>query len=281
MFIDTHAHINFNKFKDDSEDVLKDSLARDIFVINVGSEIRTSTRAVKMANQFQEGVYAVVGLHPVHTFSHHVDEEEDSFISREEGFDYEKYKKLAIDPKVVGIGECGLEYFRLTEGSEDVIKKNQEEVFRAQIDLASEVGKALMIHSRDAYEEVYEILKEKRAGLKNVVIHSFIGSYDQAKTFLDLDCYISFNGIITYKPRKEKKPGASDPGLAVAVEKVPLDRILLETDCPYLSPQALRGTRNVPKNVKYVAEKIAEVKNIDVRMVEEQTTKNAKEVFGI
>ena len=138
-----------------------------------------------------------------------------------------------------------------------------------------------MIHSRDAYEAVFEILKEKRSTLTRVVIHSFIGSFEQAKNFLDLDCYISFNGIITYKPREEKKPGASDPGLAGAVEQVPLERILLETDCPYLSPQEVRGTRNIPENVKYVAKKIAEVKGVDVEEVEEQTTKNAREVFGI
>lgn len=281
MYIDTHAHVNFNRFKEDSEEVLEDSLAKDTFVINVGSEYRTSKSAVEMANRFDSGVYAVIGLHPIHTFSHEVDEEEDSFTSREESFDHKKYKELALDEKVVGIGECGLEFFRLTSGEEDRIKKVQEEVFRAQIDLAADVKKTLMIHSRDAYEAVYEILKETRSKLSNVVIHSFIGSYPQAKKFLDLNCYISFNGIITYKPRKEKIPGASDPGLAEAVEKVPLERILLETDCPYLSPQAVRGTRNVPENVKYVAEEIAEVKGIDVEEVEEQTTRNAREVFGI
>jgi len=281
MFIDTHAHVNFNRFKDDSKEVLEDSIAKGTWVITVGSEYRTSKRAVEMANKFDVGVYAVVGLHPIHTFSHEVDEEEDSFTSREESFDYEKYKELALDEKVVGIGECGLEFFRLTSGEEDRIKNVQEEVFKAQIDLAADVKKTLMIHSRDSYEDVYEILKETRSKLSNVVIHSFIGSYSQAKKFLDLDCYLSFNGIITYKPRKEKMPGGSDPGLVEAVEKVPLDKILLETDCPYLSPQQVRGTRNIPENVKYVVEKIAEVKGIDVGEVENQTTKNAKEVFGI
>ncbi|OGE80954.1 MAG: hypothetical protein A2826_00305 [Candidatus Doudnabacteria bacterium RIFCSPHIGHO2_01_FULL_43_23] len=281
MFIDTHAHVNFNRFKEDSKEVLEDSLKNNTWVINVGSEYRTSKRAVEMAGKFDQGVYAVIGLHPIHTFAHEVDEEEDSFISREEIFDYDKYKELALDEKTVGIGECGLEYFRLIEGKEDEIKKKQEEIFRAQIDLAADVGKTLMIHSRDAYEAVYEILKESRNKLANVVIHSFISSYEEAKKFLDLDCYISFNGIITYKPSKEKKPGLSDPGLFEAVEKVPLERTLLETDCPYLAPQKVRGTRNIPKNVEYVAEKIAEVKGLEKGSVEEQTTKNARLVFGI
>jgi len=281
MYIDTHAHVNFNRFKEDSEKVIKDSLAQNTWVVNVGSEKRTSARAVEVAHKYQEGVYAIVGLHPVHTFSHHVDEEEDSFVTREEEFDYEYYKKLALDEKTVGIGECGLEFFRLEEGKQEEIITGQKKAFLAQIDLAAEVDKTLMIHSRDAYEDVYQMLKQHRDRLKNVIIHSFIGSPEQAKLFTDLNCYISFNGIITYKPRKEKVAGGSDPYLREAVKQVPLNRILLETDCPYLAPDPVRGTRNVPVNVKYVAEKIAEVKGVSVDEVEKQTTENARKALSI
>ena len=281
MLIDTHAHVNFNAFKDDAEQVIRDSLKNDTWVVNVGSEFRTSRRAVDFAERFDQGVYAVVGLHPIHLFSQQVDEEEISFISREEQFDYEKYKKLAESSKVVGIGECGLEYFHLPKGKEQEIKETQKEVFLSQVRLAAELKKALMVHSRDAYEDIYNIIKDVNKGLTAVIIHSFIGGPKEAEKFLDLGCYLSFNGIITYKPRKEKKPGQSDPELLEVVKNTPLNRILLETDCPYLSPEPLRGKRNVPVNVKLVAQKIAELKNIAVDEVERQTTNNARAVFKI
>lgn len=281
MLIDTHAHVNFNAFKEDWQVVLEDCLAKDIYIVNVGSQYSTSKRAVELAKKFQSGVYAIVGLHPVHLFPLHVDEEESSFDTRAEEFDYAKYLELARSEKVLGIGECGLEYFHLPPGREEEIKSKQKAIFLEQIELAAEVGKTLMVHSRDAYEDVYEILKNTAFKPRAIVIHSFIGSVEQAEKFLDLGCYISFNGIITYKPRKEKKPGQSDPGLADAVKAVPLDRILLETDCPYLSPEPNRGKRNVPGNVKLVAEKIAAVKGLNVDEVGIVTTDNARKALGI
>ncbi|PIR97095.1 MAG: hypothetical protein COT91_03260 [Candidatus Doudnabacteria bacterium CG10_big_fil_rev_8_21_14_0_10_41_10] len=281
MLIDTHAHVNFNAFKDDSEAVLKDCLENDTWVINASSEYRTSKRAVKLAEKFEQGVYAVIGLHPVHTYSQHVDEEETSFQSQEEKFDYEKYKELATSPKVVGIGETGLDYYRLPEGEEEKVKVLQRETFLEQIKLASDIDKVLMVHCRDAYDDIFEILNNRTDRPKKIVIHSFIGSWEVVKKFLDLGCYMSLNGIITYKPRKEKKPGQSDPNLLEAVKNTPLEKIILETDCPYLSPEPVRGTRNYPMNVKYVAQKLAEIQGIDVKEVEEQTTKNAREVFKI
>lgn len=281
MFIDTHAHVNFNAFKGDGPSILKQCLDADIQVINVGTQKDTSAAAVDLAHHYSHGVYAVVGLHPIHLFSQQVDEEETSFQTREEHFDYEYYRKLALDPKVVGIGECGLDYYRLPAENIERVKQRQKEVFIEHIRLAADTGKTLMIHCRDAYDDILEILEEYRASLKNVVIHSFIGSLEHAKKFFDLGCYVSFNGIITYKPRTEKLPGQSDPTLLDAVKAAPLERITLETDCPYLSPEPVRGTRNTPLNVKYVAQKIAELKGIAVEEVERQTTENAKKVFGI
>lgn len=296
MYIDTHAHVNFKAFKDDWQAVLDDCLAQSTFVVNVGSQFSTSKRAVELAEKFNSGVYAIVGLHPVHLFPMHIDEEGSSFESREEQFDYNQYKELAQNPKVVGIGECGLEYFHLPAPTPSAlraitpraegevlseVKRKQKEVFEQQIKLAAEVNKALMVHSRDAYEDVYEIIKGYAPALRAVVVHSFIGNWAQAEKFLSLGCYISFNGIITYKPRKEKKPGQSDPGLLEAVRLTSLDRILLETDCPYLAPEPVRGSRNLPTNVKIVAQKIAELKGIDVAEVERQTVENAKKAFAI
>lgn len=281
MLIDTHAHTQFRAFQGETDAVIKACLKQDTWVINVGTQKDTSAAAVEIASRYAHGVYAVVGLHPVHLYSQHLDEEESSFQTREEQFDYEYYKKLASDAKVVGIGECGLDYYRLPEVESERIKELQRKVFIEQIGLAADVGKTLMIHYRDAYDDVLKILQEHRDGLKNVVIHSFIGSLEQSQKFLELGCYVSFNGIITYKPRQQKLPGQSDPILLEAVKAAPLERIMLETDCPYLSPEPVRGTRNMPLNVRYVAQKIAELKGIDVMEVEQQTTENARKVFGI
>lgn len=260
---------------------MDDCLAQKTFVVNVGSQFSTSKRAVEIAEKFEKGVYAIVGLHPVHLFPQRVDEEESSFDTRAEEFDRAKYLELAKNEKVLGIGECGLEYFHLPEGHEEEVKNKQKEVFARQIQLAAEVGKALMVHSRDAYEDIHEILNKTAFKPRSIIIHSFIGNKEQAEKFLGLGCYISFNGIVTYKPRKEKKPGASDPGLLEAVRAVPLERVLLETDCPYLSPEPNRGRRNWPVSVKLVAQKIAELKGIDIEEVEEQTFKNANKAFGL
>ena len=263
LLIDTHAHVNFNAFKDDGDAVAQRSVEEGVWFINVGSQIDTSRRAVEYAERHPEGVFAIVGLHPIHLFSQHVDEEETHFTTRLETFDYDAYKTLAQHPKVVGIGECGLEYYRLPSGDEDSVKRLQKEVFIKQIELATELKKPLMVHSRDAYADIYDILVKWRAKLPGVIIHSFIGNWEEAKKFLDLDCHISFNGIITYKPRKEKLPGSADPGLHEAVKNTPLDHILLETDSPYLSPAPHRGQRNDPSKVKFVAKKIAELKNTE------------------
>src|SRR3989338_4144169 len=228
--IDTHTHINFNAFKDDGDAVVSRALDAGTWIVNVGSQIDTSRRAIEYAQRHKEGVLAIVGLHPIHLFSQHIDEEEFGFESRQEQFDYEAYKKLAKHPKVVGIGECGLEYFRLPEGREDEVKKIQQEIFIQQINLAIELKKPLMIHSRDAYRDIYDILKQFRfqvSGFRfqNIVIHSFIGNWEEAEKFLELGCFIGFNGIITYKPRKEKIAGGSDPDLLEAVKQIPLERI--------------------------------------------------------
>ncbi|MDO8558503.1 MAG: TatD family hydrolase [bacterium] len=281
LLVDTHAHVNFNAFKNDGDAVIQRALDEGTWVVNVGSQIDTSRRAVEYAGHYPEGVYAVVGLHPVHLFSQHIDEEEFGFDSREEKFDYEAYKTLAKHEKVIGIGECGLEYFHLPDSEAEEIKRTQKDAFIQQIELASELKKALMVHSRDAYQNIYEILRERRKILSNVIIHSFIGNWEEAKKFLDLGCYISFNGIITFKPRKEKTPGASDPELLEAVKNIPLERMVLETDCPYLAPAIHRGERNEPSYVKFTAEKIAEIKNISFDEVARQTTQNARTAFAI
>jgi TatD DNase family protein len=284
MIIDTHAHVNFAAFKEDAESTVKRALDEGVWVVNVGTQIDTSREAVAMADKFEKGVYAVIGIHPVHTYSQELDEEETHFKTREESFDYDLYKSLAQNPKVVGIGECGLDYFRLPEnGDHQAIKKTQAEAFIAQLKLAKELDKALVIHSRsskgtdDACLDILEILKQDLALSPKpyplrFVLHSYTGSPEVAKKFVDLGAYISFNGIITFD-----KTGNQEAVLKV----VPDDKILLETDCPYLTPVPMRGKRNEPSYVRFVAEHIAKLKGLSVDEAGRLTTGNAKRFFQI
>ncbi len=278
MLIDTHAHVNFSAFKEDGKEVLQRCLDNEIEVINVGSQWSTSQRAVEIAEQYKEGVYAAVGLHPIHLYQMEVDENEDiHFISRAEKFDYDKYKELALHPKVVAIGEMGIDYFHLPEGEDpEEVKHKQKETFLQGIELARELDKPIIVHTRpargsfDAYDDEINILRQ--VGYFHGVIHSFLGSFEQAQTFLQMGFYLSFNGIVTFKNAKEVQEVA---------KKVPLERVLLETDSPYLTPEPYRGKRNEPAYVEYVARKIAELKGVSVEEVAEITTNNARRLFGI
>src|SRR6266481_3041394 len=165
MLYDTHAHINFAAYKEKYKELLQKTLNQGVWLNNVGTQKDTSAKAVKIANEFGEGVYAVVGLHPIHTLAQEVDEEESHFKTREEKFDFDFYSELVKDPKVVGIGECGLDYFRIPESmSSAEVKAVQGAVFKEQIRLSKKFGKTLVIHCRagknstDAYEDILEIL---------------------------------------------------------------------------------------------------------------------------
>jgi TatD DNase family protein len=280
MLFDTHAHVNFKSFKDDAKETLQRALDAGVNVINVGSQIDTSRQAVELANSFEKGVYAVVGLHPEHTHSQYVDEEETHFLSREENFNYEEYKKLAQNGKVVGIGECGLDYYRLPEDKSlhKEVKEKQKAAFRLQLKLAKELNKALVIHSRpekgneELFDDLVNILDEEKIGDLRFEVHSFTGSPEALKKFLDRGSHVSFNGIITFD-----KTG----NMEKLVKMAPMDRIILETDCPYLTPVPHRGKRNEPAYVRFVAEHVARVKGLAVEEVERQTTENAKTLFGI
>ena len=283
MLFDTHAHVNFKAFSEDADEVIKRALSEGVWMNNVGTQIDTSREAVEMAEKYPEGVYATIGLHPVHTYSQHVDEEESSFQTREEKFDYEAYKQLALNPKVVGIGECGLDYYRIKNNelgirNTEQIKNLQKDAFVQQIKLAKEANKALAIHcrpsvgSQDAYIDILKILDEQ--GVKNLrfEIHSFTGEVQTVQEFLNRGAYVGLNGIITFD-----KTG----NMQRVVEAVPLDRIVLETDAPYLTPVPNRGKRNEPAFVKFVAERISEIKKVSVDEVSSQTTTNAKKLFNL
>lgn len=249
----------------------------------VGTQKDTSRAGVEMAERFPF-TYASIGLHPVHLFSTHIDEEESSFLSREEDFDYEYYKKLGQSKKVIAVGECGLDLYRLPEGKtvEEVLEK-QKKTFTLQYKLAQELGVALVIHVREAHQEMIDLLKELMAeyGNKSVrgTVHCYTGNWFFAKQYLDLGLCIGFTGVITFPPKKSNPQNQTD--LLEAVKNIPLERIVVETDSPYLAPIPFRGQRCEPPMVEHTIRKIAELKNISFLDAEVATTQNAQKLFNI
>lgn len=275
--IDSHCHIQFNAYKDDIDVVLKKCHESGIILNCVGSQIDTSIRAVEYAEKYPD-IYATVGLHPIHLFSTEVDEEETKFTSREEKFDYEQYKKLASHPKVIGIGECGLELFHLPkDANKEEILAKQREGFLLQYKLAKELDLPLVIHVRDAHLEMIELLKSLKAPIKGVV-HCYTGNWQYAEQYLDLGLCFGFTGVITF-PAKKTNPKPQEEILEV-VANLPMDKILIETDAPYLAPQAYRGTRCEPWMVVEVAKKIAEIKKMGLEEVVWITEENTRRLFS-
>lgn len=252
MLIDTHAHVNFNVYKDDIDEVIRRSLKENVWMINVGSQYDTSKRAMETTEKYEKGVYAAVALHPIHV---------DDF-----DFDKEKYKELASNPKVVAIGETGLDYYHIDD---EKIRDLQKQVFKQHLELANELNKPLIFHCRKAYDDLLYEIRATKYELQGV-LHCFMAKKSQAQEFFKMGFYLGFNGLITYCRDYD-----------AVIKNASLEKILIETDCPYLTPIPYRGKRNEPLYVKYVAEKIAEIKEISFEKVVEQTTKNAKELFNL
>lgn len=279
MLIDTHAHINFNAYRNDSEEVVKRALENNTWMINVGSQFSTSRRAVKIAENYNEGVYAAIGIHPIHLVSANVDEEDMQFESRAEDFDYKIYKKLAQSKKVVAIGEIGLDYFHMKNRTKEgvgerkieEIKKKQKEVFINQFKLAQELNLPVIVHSREAHDDLIKIIKElsARYPLAKGVVHCFDGDLETAKKYFDLGFMISFTGLITFVNGYEW------------IRDIPDQNFMIETDSPYLTPPPHRGERNEPVYIKYIASKIAEIRGVSTEEIEKITTRNAKKFFNI
>ncbi|MES2930670.1 MAG: TatD family hydrolase [Patescibacteria group bacterium] len=276
-YIDIHSHVNFKAFDEDRDAAIARALNNDTWIINVGTQLDTSRKAVEIANRYPRGVYAIIGLHPIHTGASYHDEKElgeggKEFTSRGETFDKDAYRELLKDPKVVGIGECGLDYYRCTEES---IEK-QKKAFISQIELANEFNKPLMLHirnnpddtSRNAYSDALAILRE-HARVKGDV-HFFAGTPEDAKGFLNFGFTLSFTGVITFARNYDD-----------IIRTTPLDMIMSETDSPYVTPAPHRGKRNEPLYVEEVVKKIAEIKSLPVEEVASQILSNAKRVFDI
>jgi TatD DNase family protein len=279
MLIDTHAHVNFNAFRDDADEVIKRALNKDIWMILVGSETKTSRRALDYANKYEQGVYAAIGIHPIHLEEGLAEDSVGgySFQTKAEEFNYEIFEQLASFEKTVAIGEVGLDYHHINLSSDvRAIKEKQQKVFVEQVGLARDMDLPVIIHCRQAHDDMINILQDlkKKHNLSSArpwgVMHCFSGDEDLAWKYFSLGLYISFTGLITFSKQWDD-----------LIRKMPPDKFMVETDCPYMTPEPYRGQRNEPLLVKYVAQRIAEIRNITSERVAEITTENAKRLFGI
>ncbi len=274
-FFDVHTHIHFAAFVDDTDAVIRRALDAGVWMVNVGTQRDTSVGAVETAHHYKEGVYATVGLHPVHTAKSYHDTEElgdtkeaKGFTSRGEEFDHDYYFKLGQDKKVVAIGECGLDYYRLEEDT----KPKQKIAFEQQITLAHELQKPLMIHCRKAFPDLIDMLNVKRS-MRNAIpgiVHFFSGTKEDARHLLDLGFSFSFGGVITFARDYDE-----------VVRFIPIERIVLETDAPYITPVPYRGRRNEPMYITEVAQKLGEIKELPQETVAQKTTENARNIFHV
>ncbi|MEZ4599464.1 MAG: YchF/TatD family DNA exonuclease [Syntrophotaleaceae bacterium] len=255
LLIDTHAHLDNGRFAKDLDQILQRAAESGVFqILTIGCDLESSRRSVELAARYQQ-IYAAVGIHP-----HDALEVSESAI-------WELRKMIEKNNKVVALGEIGLDFYR-DRCSRDI----QRSAFRRQIALAREMKLPLIIHDRDAHEEVLEILREEQAGEVGGVLHCFSGDLAMARACIEMGFYISFPGTLTY-------PG--NETLREVAEAVSTDHVLLETDCPYLAPQPMRGRRNEPAFVRYTAEELARIKKLTLEDIARITSLNVHRLFGI
>lgn len=252
MLIDTHAHLDFSKFKEDQDEVIRRAADAGIeYIFNIGADERSSKASVALAKKYPQ-VYAAIGVHP-------------HDAKTMTGDTMRLLKELAKEEKVRAIGEIGLDY-HYDFSPRDV----QQRAFRAQLRLAHELQLPVVIHTREADADTMRILREEEADKLGGMMHCFPGDLTMAEECIQMNFKIAFGGIVTF-----------DKETQAVVKGLPLDVMLLETDSPYLTPAPHRGKRNEPAYVRFVAEKIAKLKEIDVEEVARLTTANAKKVFRI
>lgn len=254
MIFDTHAHYDDDAFDEDREELLGSLQEQGISnVVNVGASLSSCHQTLALIKEY-DFMYGAIGVHPSETAE-----------LNEENFEW--LKKAAQEKKIVAVGEIGLDYY-WDEPERDIQKK----WFRRQLELAREIKLPVIIHSRDAAQDTYEIMKEHHAEEIGGVVHCYSYSLEMAKEFEKMGFYFGIGGVLTFNNAKKLKE---------VVEYLPLEKIVLETDCPYLAPVPNRGKRNSSLNLRYVAEKIAEIKNISYDVVIEETTKNAKKLYRL
>ena len=252
MFIDVHAHLNDKKFEHIDDIITNAEQAGVEKIITAGYDITSSIEGVEIANK-HTGVFATVGIHP-----ENADDVEENYL--------DKLKELCKDKKVVAIGEIGLDYHFRSDN-----KDLQKKILIEQIALANELNLPVVLHCRDAIGDMMTLLQEHRLKRESL-LHCYSGSIESAREFMKLGFSFSFGGVVTFK-------NASN--VINVVSNLPLEKIVLETDCPYMAPVPFRGKMNEPKFIPYIAEKIAEIKSLSVEEIAEKTTKNAEKMFKI
>lgn len=254
MYFDSHAHLDDEKFHEDRKELISKAREEGVdLILNPGADLASSEAAVALAQQYHF-LYAGVGVHP-----HEAKNVNENV--------YARLKELSQKDKVVAIGEIGLDYHY-----DNSPREVQKEVFKRQLQLASDMNLPIIIHNREAHGDTYEILEKYFDAKNGGVMHSYSGSLEMANRFIDMGLYLSISGPITFKNAKKN---------VELVREIPLEHLFIETDSPYLTPVPYRGKKNHPAMVQYVAKKIAEIKNISVEEVAEKTKENAKRLFRI
>lgn len=255
-FFDAHCHLQLKQFDADRDAVIARMRDAEVGGIIVGTDLAVSKAGLGLAKQY-DFLWAAVGLHPNDNLA--------------EEFNTEAFEQLALDPKVVAIGECGLDYFR--SGGTPEEKSAQRARFEKHIELAEKLNKPLIIHCRNAHEDMIEILSSNshiRTNKAQAIMHFFTGTRELAQTYIDLGCYLSFPGPVTYTDMYDE-----------SIKVAPLDRILAETDAPFAAPVPNRGKRNEPPYVKEVVKKIAAVRGTAIEEMAQQITLNSQRIFGL
>lgn len=299
MYIDTHCHLNFKKFGFDCNQVIENALSEEIWMIIVGTNYATSKRAVELAASYNKGVFASVGIHPIHVTKQFVSEEGDSFQTSGENFSEKLFKELTYTSydqgyvhrdftdhpkccgKVVAVGETGLDYAYLQKDNADFVINKQKQVFKDHIKLADDLQLPLIIHARGSdnepnavYDDLIDILHKERiaypSGMRGV-IHAFYGTIEQARHFTSMGFLIGIGGHLILKK-----------GMKEVVRQIPLEKIVLETDSPYLNPRtSSENERNMPQNIPLISKVLAELKSVSIYEISQITTHNALELFSI
>lgn len=272
-YFDAHTHMHFAAFDADRDDAMRRSLEKQVGMNMVGTQYETSVGAIELAQKY-DGVYASIGLHPTHTAASFHDAKElgdaTDFTKTGEVFDAARYKALAQNPKVIAIGECGLDYYRLDPDT----RERQIGVFRQQIEMAIELDLPLMLHIRptlktqNAYEDALQVLKEYPKARGDV--HFFAGNWDIAQQFLALGFTLSFTGVVTFTHDYDE-----------VVRTTPLDMMMSETDAPYITPVPHRGKRNESTYIPDIVRALARIRGEGEEEVAEQLMTNARRVFGL
>lgn len=256
MIFESHAHYDDEQFNEDRDQLLESFPAAGIgYVVNVAADLETTEHSLLLAEKYP-WIYAAVGVHP-----------SNANVLDEESFQW--IKEQTLNPKCVAVGEIGLDYYWDKEAK---VQENQRYWFRQQMDLAVSVKKPVIIHSRDAAEDTMKVMEEYQDKITGGVIHCFSNSVEFARRYVDMGYYIGIGGVVTFKNAKVLKQVAAD---------IPLEHIVLETDCPYMSPEPYRGRRNSSLNLPYVAKAIGQLKGISPEQVIEVTCENAKRLYGI